>query len=165
MINRNTRLYAAYGSNTNLEQMAMRCPNAEVLCIGTLKGYRLTFCGNKHGSGVANIELDEHSSVPIVLWIITPSCEKVLDIYECYPRIYKKEIIDIETEYGTVKAMIYVMSKDYANKPATPGGRYYGVIQKGYEDHELDIVPLITSLYRVSQVALKLSNKKGNILF
>ncbi|WP_206457856.1 gamma-glutamylcyclotransferase family protein [Anaerovorax sp. IOR16] len=157
MIN-NTILYAAYGSNMNLEQMSMRCPYAEVLCIGTLKDYRLTFCGNRSGSGVANIQRENGSTVPIVLWIITSRCEKVLDIYEGYPRLYKKQIIKVKTQYGIVEAMAYVMSKEY-ERPATPGGRYYGIIQRGYEDHGLDIAPLIASLHCVSQEAL--DYKKG----
>ena len=37
------RLYFAYGSNINLDQMAFRCPNAEVEGPVTLDGYRLAF--------------------------------------------------------------------------------------------------------------------------
>ena len=32
-------LYAAYGSNINLEQMAYRCPNSTVAGTAMLKGY------------------------------------------------------------------------------------------------------------------------------
>lgn len=152
MIN-NTILYAAYGSNMNLEQMSMHCPYAEVLCVGTLKDYRLTFRGDGSGAGVANIQQENGSTVSVVLWIITTRCEKVLDIYEGYPRLYKKQTIKVETRYGMVEAMAYVMSKKYENKPAIPGGRYYGIIQRGYEDHGLDTVPLIASLHCVSQEA------------
>ena len=37
------KLYVAYGSNLNLEQMARRCPTAKVVGIGVLKDYQLTF--------------------------------------------------------------------------------------------------------------------------
>ena len=35
------RLYIAYGSNINLEQMAYRCPNSKVIGKEMLKGYEL----------------------------------------------------------------------------------------------------------------------------
>ena len=39
------RLYIAYGSNINLEQMANRCPNSKVVGKEMLKGYELEFRG------------------------------------------------------------------------------------------------------------------------
>ena len=35
----NEQLYFAYGSNINLEQMAWRCPGAEVFGPAVLEGY------------------------------------------------------------------------------------------------------------------------------
>ena len=40
------RLYIAYGSNINLEQMANRCPNSKIVSKEMLKGYELEFRGN-----------------------------------------------------------------------------------------------------------------------
>lgn len=37
------KLYVAYGSNINLEQMAFRCPNSEVVGTAMLQGYELQF--------------------------------------------------------------------------------------------------------------------------
>lgn len=39
------RLYIAYGSNINLEQMAHRCPNSKVVSTEMMKGYELEFRG------------------------------------------------------------------------------------------------------------------------
>ncbi|MEG0578694.1 MAG: gamma-glutamylcyclotransferase family protein, partial [Niameybacter sp.] len=36
----NKKIYAAYGSNTNLEQMSHRCPAAKVVGTGIVKDYR-----------------------------------------------------------------------------------------------------------------------------
>ena len=36
-------LYFAYGSNMNLDQMAFRCPDAEVVGVVRVDDYRLTF--------------------------------------------------------------------------------------------------------------------------
>ena len=49
-------LYAAYGSNINLEQMAYRCPNSKVAGTAMLKGYELEF------RGVATIVPKENES-------------------------------------------------------------------------------------------------------
>lgn len=45
---RRTRLYMAYGSNMNLEQMADRCRTAEVVGKGILKNYD---CVRAQGTG------------------------------------------------------------------------------------------------------------------
>jgi len=37
------QLYFAYGSNINLEQMAVRCPAATPVCPVALDNYRLAF--------------------------------------------------------------------------------------------------------------------------
>jgi hypothetical protein len=50
-----TRLYIAYGSNLNLPQMAFRCPTAEVVGAGEVKGYEMLFRGGRRGA-VATIE-------------------------------------------------------------------------------------------------------------
>lgn len=44
------RLYFAYGSNINLEQMAVRCPAAQVVGPAVLDGYELLFRGNRRGT-------------------------------------------------------------------------------------------------------------------
>ena len=71
-----TKIYGAYGSNINLEQMAYRCPHAEVYKVGYINGYRLTF----RSGGFANIEKSEGDRVPVLLWVITEQCEKTLII-------------------------------------------------------------------------------------
>ena len=57
------RLYFAYGSNINLNQMAVRCPAAQVVGPAVLDGYELLFRGNRRGTGVATIE-PLHGSQP-----------------------------------------------------------------------------------------------------
>ena len=45
------RLYFAYGSNINLDQMAVRCPAATVVGPVVLDNYELLFRGNRSGCG------------------------------------------------------------------------------------------------------------------
>ena len=82
-------IYLAYGSNLHLPQMERRCPTAKVIGAATLTGYRLLFRGNGWG-GVATVEPDAESSVPVLLWEIQHADEQSLDIYEGYPRLYTK---------------------------------------------------------------------------
>ena len=57
------RLYIAYGSNLNLEQMAFRCPTAKVVGKSELKDYELLFRGGRRGA-VATVEPKAGSTVP-----------------------------------------------------------------------------------------------------
>ena len=67
MIKTKEKLYFAYGSNMNLNQMAFRCPDAEVVESVRLEGYRLAFRTNGGGNGVATILPEEGSYVDGVL--------------------------------------------------------------------------------------------------
>lgn len=124
------KLYVAYGSNLNLAQMAHRCPNAKVFGRGMLKDYQLTF------RGVATIEPIKGAQTPVGVWEITPACESALDIYEGYPRLYRKETVDVDMEDGsTQQAMVYIMNE---GEPCLPNEYYYGTIRRGYADVGLD---------------------------
>lgn len=130
------KMYAAYGSNMNLEQMKKRCPDAVVAGIGILPDYRLVFRGFRRG--VANIEKAKGFSVPIVLWEITDKCEASLDYYEGYPRMYTKADVSVAVGNREVMAIAYVMTAKYENAYKMPTGDYYNIIAEGYKNHELD---------------------------
>ena len=49
------RLYIAYGSNLNLDQMARRCPTSEMISTTFLRNWRLRFRG-EYRRAVATIE-------------------------------------------------------------------------------------------------------------
>ena len=85
MIKTKEKLYFAYGSNMNLNQMAFRCPDAEVVESVRLEGYRLAFRTNGGGNGVATILPEEGSCVDGVLWRISEQDEQHLDHYEGFP--------------------------------------------------------------------------------
>ena len=126
-------IYLAYGSNLHIEQMQRRCPTAEVLGTSTLHGYRLVF------NSVATIEPDPDRSVPVLLWDIKPADEIPLDRYEGYPRLYRREIVQVELDGKTVDAMVYIMNPKGI---APPSHYYYDVIRQGYEMNGLDIAVL-----------------------
>lgn len=124
------KLYAAYGSNLNLPQMRRRCPDAEIVGAGVLNDYRLTFCGNYRGCGVATIEPQRGSSVQIGVFAVSAADEKSLDVYEGFPSLYRKENILVNMADGSIKeCMVYIMN---CGVPAMPSNTYYETIRDGY---------------------------------
>lgn len=136
------RLYVAYGSNLNVEQMRYRCPTAKVYGRGTLHGYRLLFKGGKDNAYLT-IEPKEGGEVPVVVWDIKPEDEIALDRYEGYPSFYYKEDTEIELETGkVVVSMVYIMTKKMEERIRLnlPSRSYLATVKEGYEDHGFDLV-------------------------
>jgi gamma-glutamylcyclotransferase (GGCT)/AIG2-like uncharacterized protein YtfP len=130
------KLYLAYGSNLNLEQMANRCPTAKVVGASKIKGYRLLFRGS-HAGAVATIEPFKGESVPVLVWDITPADEAALDRYEGWPFLYRKETIKVRLNGKTVQAMVYIMNE---GRPlGQPSCYYYSTILDGYKSAGFDI--------------------------
>ena len=131
------KLYIAYGSNLNLRQMAVRCPTARPVGTAMLRGYQLTF------RGVATLEPDPKAETPVGIWEITPEDEIALDRYEGFPRLYRKEVVEVEFRGRKLKAMLYLMNDGLA---CMPSKWYLDAIAKGYEDVGLDTVHLTKAL-------------------
>lgn len=132
-------LYFAYGSNINLEQMAHRCPDAQIVGPVTLENYELRF----RGSGFATVTPKKGSVVHGLLWKLTPESERALDRYEGYPRHYTKEQVSVRTADGAaVSVMAYIMAEPMCRQPALPSPYYYRAIQQGFEANGLSVESL-----------------------
>ena len=118
-------LYFAYGSNLNHFQMKRRCKDSIFLKKYYLKGYRLNFRSNYRA---ADIEKKRKSIVQGALFEISKSDEKKLDLYEDFPKLYKK----IFFSYYKKNVMAYIMSKK--TKFRYPTERYLNTIKQGYKD-------------------------------
>ena len=129
------KLYAAYGSNLNLGQMARRCPTARVLAASELRNYELLFRGARWSS-VATVEPCEGGSVPVLVWEIGPEDEKALDFYEGFPFLYGKETVELPLKGRAVMAMVYVMTP--GRLLGQPGQNYYAAILEGYRTAGFD---------------------------
>ncbi len=141
------KIYVAYGSNMNLEQMLYRCPTARVISTGFVKGYELLFRGT-NGRAVATIEPKARCKVPVVLFQIQPQDEKNLDIYEGFPRLYRKEMITVQLNSGeTIKGMIYLIN---SGEIASPSVYYYRIIEQGYRDNGINLSYLRKALKKCS---------------
>lgn len=135
-MNKGNKLYIAYGSNLNLAQMADRCPTARVLGASRMEGWRLLFRGAREGA-VATVEPFNGSSVPVLVWEITPADEAALDRYEGWPFLYRKETVKVKLDGKNVKGMVYIMN---GGRPlGQPNCYYYSTILEGYRDAGFDV--------------------------
>ena len=134
------KLYVAYGSNLNKQQMKGRCPDAKFVGTGVIENYELQFKGSLYGAH-ATIAPKEGSSVPVGLWTIQIRDESRLDMYEGYRktgyRYYDKEQVRVNlSNGGSVIGMVYIMDQKMDFGQPTPG--YYETVKEGYDDCGLD---------------------------
>ena len=132
------KLYFAYGANLNINNMSHRCPKAKLVGNLDLPDWRLVF------KGVADIEVAPHNKVNGVLWYITEDCERSLDIFEGFPRLYRKETFVVKMQDGTVEdVMFYKMNREGY---ALPSEGYFNTIKSGYIQNNLPVDNLYTVL-------------------
>ncbi len=122
--------YLCYGSNLNVRQMETRCPQAKPVGAVMLEGYELVF------RGVATVEPLIGGSVPCGLWLITAEDEAALDIYEGWPRLYRKEMVAVRYGRRKLRVMTYIMNDGH--RISAPSDGYYHTILEGYGDFGLD---------------------------
>lgn len=124
--------YFAYGSNMDVQQMAMRCPDATVLGVAKLGAHK--FLINTHG--VATVVPAKNRVVHGVLWEISERDEASLDRYEGVKAgFYRKETVRVQTMNGNELAALIYFAGD--EQPGTPrpgylervvaAGKYHGL--------------------------------------
>ena len=132
--------YISYGSNMNIKQMAIRCPNTKVYGNGKLKGWKLVF--NYHADIIET--KNENDYVPVVVWKLTDEADEYnLDRYEGYPNYYTKINIPVvmDDTGETLFAMVYVMTKNRKGI-YPPSSGYFECIYDGYIDNNIEPTPL-----------------------
>ncbi len=152
MSSKKDRLYIAYGSNLNLEQMKHRCPTAEVVGAATLKNWRLWFRGG-NGGAVATIERKRGQRVPVLIWRIQPQDELALDRYEGWPYLYRKETLRLTVNGRRVYAMAYIMNEK-GHLYGEPAMGYLDIIREGYESAGFNS-NILTEAVKSSKEALR----------
>lgn len=135
----NKKIYIAYGSNMSEAQMAQRCPDATLAGTGRVNGYELLFKGSLTGC-YATIEKKADAFVPVVLWRISAADERRLDAYEGFPRFYYKKEVEVETDDGTVRGLVYIMHED--RRFGIPETWYYQNMERDYHKFGFDIAVL-----------------------
>jgi hypothetical protein len=130
------RYYIAYGSNLNIGQMRMRCPEARIIGTSMIEDYELLFKGSGTGSYLT-IEPKAGASVPVAVWAVTKADEAALDRYEGYPTFYYKKEMGLAIKgikTGKIRnrtAFVYIMHED---RPiGIPSDYYIDICAEGYE--------------------------------
>ena len=140
-----TRFYLAYGSNLNLAQMKMRCPDSKKLGTAILEGYRLAFRGRKDNAYLT-VEEAKGFKVPLGIYAVTEADEMQLNDYEGFPILYIKKDMKVrvlETN-EVVDAFLYIMNKGF--ELGMPSPRYQKIVMDGYHDFGFDATPLKEAL-------------------
>jgi hypothetical protein len=104
-----------------------------------MRNWRLRFRGG-HGSAVATVERHKGSGVPVLVWELQTADEAALDVYEGWPRLYRKETVRVRLDGKQVRAMIYLMNAGYPY--GRPSADYYKIIRGGYADAGFDLETL-----------------------
>lgn len=136
-------LYAAYGMNTNFDQMAKRCPAATHVGTATLDGWRMDF------TGVADIRQRLRERMQVALWNITHDCERALDRLEGYPNLYVKQFVRVRLDGSDHAAMIYLM-RDRLKRLAPPSDRYFNMLFDGYQANGINMRQLLDAEERAA---------------
>src|SRR5271165_1853980 len=120
------KLYWAYGSNLNVEQMQKRCPEATVVAPLIVPRAILRF---RH---VADVSFHEKARCPGGLWRISQEDENALDIYEGVAYgFYEKRYLRLRIDGREEECLFYKMLS-YGIMP--PSKTYLEVITQGYRD-------------------------------
>jgi len=117
--------YAGYGSNLSFEQMGQRCPDADIVGAGRLRGAKLFF------SRVASIKPEENADVLVGVYRLTPSDVATLDRHEGLGRVYDRVLVTPEIDGVAVRCFTYVKKTTEAGDPTD---RYFRRLLHGYAD-------------------------------
>ncbi len=130
--------YFAYGMNTNLEQMAARCPGAVCLGPAWINDYALVF------RYFADIKPAAGGWCDGVLWEITDGNLAALDRLEGYPWHYTRFTVVVHTDRGSDTALVYQMTDQSYEQP--PSGHYYNMVAEGYVQNSVPTDQLVANL-------------------
>ena len=138
------RLYFAYGSNMDENQMAVRCPNSKLLGRAKLSGYRYII----YSRGFASVSPEEGTIVEGLLWAISPEDENTLDRYEGVKNnCYTKKNMKVRFNEGDVECLVYIGTDDI---DGTPGYSYQRLIVDAAKKHALpkDYIEMLESILK-----------------
>ena len=130
--------YFAYGMNTNLDQMAARCPGAVCLGPAWINDYALVF------RYCADIEPAPGNWCDGVLWEITDDNLVSLDALEGYPYHYTRFSVVVHSDRGADTALVYQMT-DQSFEEA-PSNHYFDMVLEGYQQNGVPVDQLTATL-------------------
>jgi hypothetical protein len=126
-------LYAAYGSNMDPAQMALRAPHSPQRGGGWLMGWRLTFGGEDLGweGALATLVEEPLHQVFVMLYDLTSTDVATLDEWEGGGiGLYRKIRVRVHSLEGDDLAWCYVLD---AYEGGVPSARYIGILADAAE--------------------------------
>lgn len=123
----------AYGVNTNIAHLKMRCPDWEgQWCSAWLPDYRMRFEKAYPGATTSfcNVQESEGSIVyGVLLWLDADSFKQI-DSYEGYPKHYDRKLVTVQSKRaGEQKAWVYF--SDHVNPSLPPSAAYFRNVMQG----------------------------------
>ena len=110
--------YFAYGSNMDVRQMAIRCPDAVILGPASLPAHAFLI----NTRGFATVIPAPNQVVHGVLWEISPADKARLDRYEGVASgFYRKDIVRVRVKDGTETDALIYLASDARPGQARPG--------------------------------------------
>lgn len=146
--------YFAYGMNTNLDEMACRCPGAVSLGAAWIDNYEFVF--RTH----ADIVKSPGGICYGVLWDITPAHLKALDALEGYPYYYTRFRVRVNLGDRFVYALTYQMTdQSYIQEP---GRGYLDMVTEGYQQNGVPTAQIDQAInmvcYSLTETSAELHN-------
>jgi len=138
----------AYGSNLNEEQMRWRCASAQVEALAVLPNHALAFGGHSRrwGGAVASVVRRPGERVEGLLYRVTPSDLRVLDLHEGHPFAYERSVKVVTDARGRHRrAQIYVQPPN-TFEPVLPQLAYFRVLLNAYGRLGFDIERLAAAV-------------------
>ena len=132
------QLYFAYGSNINLEQMAVRCPAATPVCPVALDNYRLAFRGAPDTSAWQPLS-PPRARRSTACCGRSPRPAKCFDRYEGYPRPTGRNRSPCGQERPTVSRHGVHHGAEFCLDPAEPHQGYLTGIVQGCKQSSIPV--------------------------
>ena len=122
------RMYFAYGSNMDVEQMTRRCPSALFTGKAVVEGWEFAM----DAGGFATI-VEGEGRVEGALWTLSAADELALDHYEGVEGgSYEKRLVDVDAGFGRAAALTYVSLRTPASMSTHRVG-YMDRVRRGAE--------------------------------
>ena len=123
--------YFAYGMNTNLVEMQIRCSNSQ--CLGRAQLIDHVFRFATH----ADVVPCAGSDVEGVLWQISDQDLESLDMLEGYPTYNNRSQQSVCWQGQTITAEVYHMQPGIEDR--LPSQRYLSLIEDGYRANQVPL--------------------------
>ena len=141
----------SYGMNTNLDQMATRCPGARSLGAAWIDNYEFDFRTHADITAVPGARCDG------VLWDLLPGHLAALDRLEGYPYYYRRFRVRVYTGSYFVYALTYQMTDQTCID--NPTNSYLRMVTEGYAQNSVPITQIDHAINKICcmQTAISLA--------